>query len=133
MKHILTLLLLIPHIVYGSTYVNFSTGRGLDEGNKNKAYAEVLLKQSFRIKKFDNYIYGGWRTWFKTDGLTEGYQPYRDIYTIGYKLKRSIFFVDLKHYCGHAVWSGGDKQEWLNDAKNDKMTVFSIGIELKIN
>lgn len=71
-------------------------------------------------------LYGGWRTWFMLRPPS-GY-PFRDIYDAGLRFDWRNLFVDMNHFCNHAVWSPALEEKWLSNVWGETITTISVGV-----
>lgn len=114
-------------------------------------YTDIKITYQFYTGKFQHNIYGENLTWFTYEDYNDNDRsPFRNIYTIGYKLKYDIFYFKYEHFCNHAVisndefyyagysfyWgapyiSARDNSRWLNNRWGENLTTFSFGIEYK--
>ena len=70
-------------------------------------------------------LYGSWRTQFEVDPPW-GY-PFSDTYEVGARLDWRGWFLDINHFCEHAVWSG--QEDWGSlKGRNIDQTTISVGV-----
>lgn len=79
-------------------------------------FATLNLSFDFDLLVFRNSIYGGFECWFTPYDFT-GY-PFLDIYKIGYTVNYDMFYIDLSHWCSHAVYSNQTWDEWRETLSN---------------
>lgn len=85
-------------------------------------YSDIMLNYKFKLFFIHNF-YAGIRTWMIREEI-KSCQPFRSIYTIGYKISYEKFYIDIQHYCNHAVYTDAMEEYWTekNSFSNFQVT-----------
>lgn len=110
----------------GEIHGNLEIGK---ETNVNRYYSQINLNYNFTLWRLKNRIYGGWETWFVVNDNLSG-NPFRDIYTLGYKIQCGIFYGKFEHFCNHPVYSKYN-ENWFDEnlETGGTFNTYTIGIE----
>ncbi len=127
MKWILVLLF-IPSLCFAEINGEFRIGKDLRD---DVAFTQIELSYNFDIWQINIMPYGSITSWFFIDWekIIGGQSPFRVIYEAGLRSTVGIFFVDLNHFCNHAVYASYSRNDWYNMRWSDALTTLSIGIE----
>ena len=91
------------------------------------AVAELQLELHHSIWRFDNVLYGGWETWMIYSFRSK---PFKDIYSIGYRVGYNRFYAEIEHFCNHPVYSTYNASWWeANRRSGNALTTVSIGVK----
>lgn len=112
----------VPLIGTGDIHGYFEFGKDLIN--------DVWIADTLIILEYDHFlkqeIYGGTKVIMEKDGIS-GY-PFKDIYTIGYRVWFNDFYAELEHYCVHPVMS--TNFTWLKYRETfGDSTRISIGVK----
>jgi len=102
------------------------------EIGKYSTQAKFNISYKISTKSFHHYLYGGANTWafIKSQEYRLGFQPYRAVYTIGYKIKWKELFTGIEHYCSHGIDASYSYDFWQNNFKwAGEISIWYIGIE----
>ncbi|GAH69176.1 unnamed protein product, partial [marine sediment metagenome] len=124
MKYIIMILILlfVSSMIFAEIHGSISIAKHLQEPNAN---VNIKLNYSFDIFIFNMKFYGSWLTWFCFKDSLWAY-PFRDIYEIGARVQYKVFFVDMNHFCNHAVYHG-DNKRWYSNKWGEDLTTISLG------
>jgi len=124
------LLLFISSLCFSEIHGSFEIGKDLVH-EENQGYIKIDLQYDIDIWKFEIMPYGSWTSWVFLDDIFKEQQLglFRDVYEFGLKLTLEPFYVDLNHYCNHAVYTTYSQKNWLDMRWQDAMTTLSVGIE----
>lgn len=117
MKWGIILLLLVTPLNALEIHGEFRVGSSLDE--------QAATKIRIDLVQAPVTLYGGWMTEFIV-APPWGY-PLSDTYEVGVRLDWSRWFLDVNHFCEHAVWS--EQKDWGSLQKQNRdQTTVSIGV-----
>lgn len=128
MKEIFIILFILCALSsYSEIHGVFQMGHDL---RKDVAFTRFEVQYDFDIWKINIMPYGSITTWFKSDWESLFNQsPFRNIYEAGLKSTIGILFVDLNHFCNHAVYASYSKKNWYDMRWADSLTTLSIGLQ----
>ena len=124
MLFILFMVFCPPKAPAGEIHGNVEFGQATETQD---CFTILNIAYDFDLWVFKNSIYGGIECWF-TPYDFKGY-PFLDIYKIGYTISYGIFYIDLYHWCSHAVYSDQTWDEWKENLKlSHAMSTVAIGV-----
>jgi hypothetical protein len=102
------------------------------------AFADVNAAFNLYFWKCKNSLYGGSTTWMQMDWNEPSGNPYREIYYIGNRFSIYGFFVDVRHFCNHPVFTqihynryGYENQKWQSNFWGETITTIAVGYEFE--
>lgn len=138
MKKWIIVFLIISNNLYAGIGLRLEIGNTVQYGSSRyfkdipaykQYYSDTFIFYDFKYG-LNHRIYSGLKCWFiKNDNFSNS--PFRQIYTMGYKMQYGKVFLNLKHFCDHAVYSSNLKKYWEYNKYGSQMTTISIGIEFK--
>lgn len=139
MKKLIIIFLLLSSPLVAGTKVTISgeLELGSDVQSYN-AFFDVNLGLNVYYWKLKNYTYVGSTTWMVADWNKPSAYPFREIYYYGNRLSVYGAFIDVKHFCNHAVRSSaihGDEYEskkWRSNFWGETITSISVGYEFEL-
>ena len=104
------------------------------------AFIDVNLGLNVYWKMIKNYTYIGNTAWMVMDWGKPSAYPFRNIYYYGNRFSVAGAFVDVRHFCNHAVKStalhvdayGYENKEWRSNFWGETITTISIGYEFEL-
>jgi len=93
--------------------------------------AKLNISYEISTESFHHYLYGGVDTWafIEPHEYRFNFQPYRTVYTIGYKVKWKELFTGVEHYCSHGVDANYSYDFWQNNKWTGEVSIWYVGVE----
>lgn len=141
MKKMIIIILLLSAPVFAGTKVTISGELELGSDVKSyDAFLDVNLGLNVYWKMIKNYTYVGNTAWMVMDWGKPSAYPFRNIYYYGNRFSVAGAFIDVKHWCNHAVKSnalhvdayGYENKEWRSNFWGETITTISIGYEFEL-
>lgn len=104
------------------------------------AFCDMKVGFNIYFWKCKNTLYGGSLTWMQMDWSGASAYPFREIYFYGNRFSLVGFYIDVKHFCNHPVYSSKihgepmrENYKWWSNEWGQTITAISIGYEFEFD